>query len=94
MDTKLATDRSHDLDMLRAVLRKFAAKEMPREKAREWDRSEVFPRDVFAPLVRLGVTGLTVPEQYGDSGVDVGADLASVKTTARIERDSAEPGIQ
>lgn len=93
MDLQTTTDRSHDLEMLRDLLRKFVAKEMPREKAREWDREDTFPRDVFAGLVKLGVTGLTVPEEYGGSGVDIVATMAVIEELSKRSLAVAVPYI-
>ena len=33
--------------MLRDTLRQFIEKEMPRDKVREWDKGDHFPREVF-----------------------------------------------
>jgi alkylation response protein AidB-like acyl-CoA dehydrogenase len=57
--------------MLREVLKRFIAKEMTREKARQWDQDNHFPREVHDQLVELGMMGLTVPEEYGGSGRDI-----------------------
>ena len=57
--------------MLRSTLRQFIDKEMPRDKVNQWDQDDYFPRDVFKKLVDLGVTTLTVPEEYGGNGKDI-----------------------
>jgi alkylation response protein AidB-like acyl-CoA dehydrogenase len=56
---------------LRGLLRRFIEKEMPRAAATRWDKENHFPRDVFAKLAKLGVLGLTVPEEYGGMGRDI-----------------------
>lgn len=93
MDTQINTDRTRDLDMLRETIRKFVAREMPRERAREWDRDDVFPRVVFEKLVQLGVTGLTVPEEYGGSGVDIVATMAVIEELSKRSLAVAVPYI-
>ncbi|MBK8739126.1 MAG: acyl-CoA/acyl-ACP dehydrogenase [Betaproteobacteria bacterium] len=92
MDTQSSSGAS-DLDMLRETLRKFVAREMPREKARDWDRNDVFPSDVFARLVDLGVAGLTVPEEFGGSGVDIVATMAVIEELSKRSLAVAVPYI-
>lgn len=89
MSNRTATD----LDMLRETLRRFVTREMPREKAREWDRHDVFPREVFGRLVDLGVTGLTVPEEYGGSGVDIVATMTVIEELSKRSLAVAVPFI-
>jgi alkylation response protein AidB-like acyl-CoA dehydrogenase len=52
---------------VRALVREFAREEV-RPGAREADRREEFPEDVWDGLADIDLTGLTVPEEYG--GVD------------------------
>jgi alkylation response protein AidB-like acyl-CoA dehydrogenase len=64
-------EENEERTMLRAMLRRFVDKEMPRDLVKTWDRRNLFPRDVHDKLVGLGLTGLTVPEAYGGAGRDV-----------------------
>jgi alkylation response protein AidB-like acyl-CoA dehydrogenase len=68
---------------LRESVRKFVAAEMPREKARQWDRDNHWPREVHAKLADLGVFGLTVPEAYGGMGPDIYATMAVIEELAK-----------
>ena len=61
--------------MLRDTLRRFVENEMTREKAQEWDRENHFPREVFEKLSALGVSALTVPEEFGGAGRDITATM-------------------
>ena len=61
---------------LRDSVRKFVANQMPREKARMWDRENLWPREVHARLADLGVFGLTVPEACGGLGPDIYGTMA------------------
>ncbi len=67
------------ISILRNTIRQFIDKEMPRDKVNQWDRDDHFPRDVFDKLCSLGVTSLTVPEQYGGSGKDMMATIAIIE---------------
>jgi alkylation response protein AidB-like acyl-CoA dehydrogenase len=64
---------------LRETLRRFVAREMPRAKAAEWDKTNHFPRDVFARLAELGVMGMTIPEEFGGSGRDILATMVVIE---------------
>ena len=65
--------------MLRDTLSQFIEKEMPRDKVREWDKGDHFPREVFNKLADLGLTSLTVPEKYGGNGKDMLATIAVIE---------------
>lgn len=68
---------------LRDSVRKFVAAEMPREKARAWDRDNHWPREVHKKLADLGVFGLTVPEAYGGMGPDIYGTMAVIEELAK-----------
>jgi alkylation response protein AidB-like acyl-CoA dehydrogenase len=54
---------------IRDTVREFAVEEI-RPTAREADAAESFPEDVWDGLADIGVTGLTVPEEYGGVEAD------------------------
>ncbi|MEN9397900.1 MAG: hypothetical protein RLZ81_2430, partial [Pseudomonadota bacterium] len=68
---------------LRDMIRRFLDKEMPRELARELDQKAAHSSEVFAKLCALGVTGLTVPEEYGGAGVDVLSAIIVIEELAK-----------
>ncbi len=72
-------EESEHLGMLRDTLRRFIDKEMPRDKVAAWDKQNVFPREVHDGLVALGLTGLTVPEEFGGSGRDITATILVIE---------------
>jgi short-chain 2-methylacyl-CoA dehydrogenase len=53
----------------RDLARDFAQSEI-RPRAAELDREQKFPYDIIAEMARLGLLGLTLPEEYGGSGGD------------------------
>lgn len=81
------------VEMLRDSVRRFVEREMPREAASRWDSQNHFPRGVFDKLVSLGVTSLTVPEDYGGSGRQVMACMAVIEELARRSCAIAVPYI-
>lgn len=87
------TDEPEPLTELRATLRRFIERELPREKVREWERACTFPMDVFRRLAALGVCGLTIPEEYGGAGRDVVAAVAVIDELSRRGGAMAGPYI-
>ena len=60
----------------RDLARDFARAEIA-PRAADLDREQKFPYDIIAEMARLGLMGLTLPEEYGGSGGDfVGYNLA------------------
>ncbi len=74
---------SEQTSQLRDTIRRFLDKEMPRSLARELDQKAAFSPEVFAKLCALGVTGLTVPEEYGGAGVDVLSAIVVIEELAK-----------
>ena len=56
------------------------ASQRVRPHAARWDREGVFPHEIVPQLAELGLLGLTVPEEYGGSGMD------HVSTALAVER--------
>lgn len=55
--------------MLRDMVREFAEREI-RPRAAEIDRTDEFPRDLWRRMAELGILGMTLPPEYGGSGMD------------------------
>lgn len=85
---------NEELAMLQQTAREFAVGEL-KTKAREMDRNEEFDRSVFQAMADLGLTGLTIPEQYGGSGFYEGkmANQAASITLEEINRWCASTGV-
>ena len=58
--------------MLRESVRAFAEQEV-RPQALEYNRAEKFNRALFNKCGDMGLLGVTVPEEYGGSGMDATA---------------------
>jgi alkylation response protein AidB-like acyl-CoA dehydrogenase len=86
-------DESEQTTLLRDTLRRFLDRELPRELAREMDRDAKYPREVFRKLCELGVTGLTIPEEYGGAGVDVLSAIVVIEELAKRGTSLAGPFI-
>ena len=77
------------IDMLRATVRDFAAKEIA-PRAAEIDATNQFPMQLWRKLGALGVLGITVEEEYG--GTQMGY-LAHIVAMEEISRASASVGL-
>lgn len=78
---------------LRDTLRRFVAREMPREKVIAWDKANHFPPQLFEKVAALGVCGLTVDEAYDGSGRDLIAAVATIEELCQAGSFAAGPFI-
>jgi isovaleryl-CoA dehydrogenase len=76
-------------DMLRDSVRAFADDRIA-PRAEEIDRSNVFPRDLWPELGKLGVHGITVEEEWGGAGLGY---LEHCVAMEEISRASAAVGL-
>jgi acyl-CoA dehydrogenase len=73
---------SPEHEELRATVRTFVDKELL-PYAEEWERSEEFPREIFARVGELGFFGMKYPAEVGGSGPDLLADAVVTEEFAR-----------
>jgi isovaleryl-CoA dehydrogenase len=64
----LRFEHGETIDMLRASVQDFAAKEIA-PRAAEIDRTNEFPMDLWPKLGALGLLGITAEEAYGGSAL-------------------------
>jgi isovaleryl-CoA dehydrogenase len=77
------------VDTVRDQARRFAEERIA-SRASEIDRSNEFPRDLWREFGELGFLGLTVPTEYGGSGLGY---LAHTIAMEEISRASASVGL-
>ncbi|MGZ3692313.1 MAG: acyl-CoA dehydrogenase family protein, partial [Pseudobdellovibrio sp.] len=73
--------------MLRDMVKSFVQSEVE-PQAHEFDRKEQFNLNLFKKMSELGLLGITVPEQYGGSGLD-----ATAVVIAHEELSASDPGF-
>ena len=80
---------SEEIGLLRETVRQFASTEIA-PRAADIDRNNDFPRDLWTKMGDLGLLGITIPEQYGGSGMGY---LAHAIAMEEISRASASIGL-
>ena len=77
------------IDMLREQTRNLVDAELA-PRAAQIDRENQFPQEMWRRFGDMGLLGITVPEEYGGSGL---GDLAHVVAMEEISRGSASVGL-
>lgn len=86
---ELTFDLGEDIAQLRESVRRFAAEKIA-PLAAEIDAKDHFPRQLWPQLGALGLHGITVPEEFGGSGMGY---LAHIVAMEEISRASASVGL-
>ncbi len=75
---------TQEQEMLRATVEEFCAKEMPKDKLREWDETVDFvPDELWEKMADLGVFAFAVPEEYGGEGADMVTAMAAFEVVCK-----------
>ncbi|MFF1818513.1 acyl-CoA dehydrogenase family protein [Kribbella sp. NPDC058245] len=69
----------------RRSVRDFAEAEIA-PYAAEWDRKHYFPVEVVQKMGKLGLFGLTAPEEYGGSGGDFTSLCVAIEEISRVDQ--------
>ena len=84
----LRFEHGETIDMLRASVQDFAAKEIA-PRAAEIDRTNEFPMDLWPKLGALGLLGITAEEAYGGSALGYLAHIIAVEEISRASASVA-----
>lgn len=81
----MAWELTDEHEMLRSMVREFAAAEIAPHAAR-WDREHHFPIDVVLRMGELGLFGIVFPEEYGGAGGDFTSLCVAIEELGRVDQ--------
>ncbi len=67
----------------KSMVREFVEKEL-KPKASEIDKEGEFPWDIIKKMGKLGLMGMTVPQEYGGAGIDRVSYMLALEEIARV----------
>jgi isovaleryl-CoA dehydrogenase len=78
----MSVQLNEDQRLLLETIRKFVEKEVV-PRAEQIDHEDLFPGDLFLELGKLGLLGITIPEEFGGSGSGLLSQAIVVEELAR-----------
>ena len=75
---------TEDQESLRKSIQEFVAKRIA-PGAAERDEHDIFPRDIFNEMGKLGFLGLPYPEEYGGAGMDFVAYALAIEEISKAD---------
>src|SRR5947199_7115705 len=81
-------DLAQEHDLVRQTVREFAGRRVG-PVGEELDRESRFPYDLVAELAKLGLMGMTIPEEYGGAGTDTLSYAIAIEELTRIDSSVA-----
>src|SRR5690349_12717747 len=76
---------SADHEDFRRTVREFAESEIAPHVA-QWDRDHFFPVDTVRAMGKLGLFGLTAPEEFGGAGGDFTSLCVAIEELGRVDQ--------
>lgn len=83
MNYPIEAQQSEELDLIRASAAEFAAQHIA-PHVLEWDEAQVFPKELFHEMGRLGFLGVLVSTEYGGAGMGYAEYITIVDEIAQV----------
>lgn len=83
MNYPIEAQQSEELDLIRASAAEFAAQRIA-PHVMEWDEAQVFPKELFHEMGRLGFLGVLVSPEYGGAGMGYAEYITIVDEIAQV----------
>jgi alkylation response protein AidB-like acyl-CoA dehydrogenase len=77
-------DLTDEQQQVQRMVRQFAETEI-KPHVMEWDEAQHFPRELFAQMGELGLTGVIFPETYGGAGMGYIEYATIIEEIARVD---------
>lgn len=76
-------DLTEEQQQVKKMVREFAEAEI-RPQVMAWDEAQHFPRELFAKMGELGLTGVIFPEEFGGAGMGYVEYATVIEEIARV----------
>ena len=83
MNYPIEAQHSEELDLIRASAAEFAAQHIA-PHVMDWDEAQVFPKELFHEMGRLGFLGVLVSTEYGGAGMGYAEYITIVDEIAQV----------
>lgn len=83
MNYPIEAQHSEELDLIRASASEFAAQHIA-PHVMEWDEAQVFPKELFHEMGRLGFLGVLVSTEYGGAGMGYAEYITIVDEISQV----------
>ena len=83
MNYPIEAHQSEELDLIRASAAEFAAQHIA-PHVMEWDEAQVFPKELFHEMGRLGFLGVLISTEYGGAGMGYAEYITIVDEIAQV----------
>lgn len=80
----MSFELTEDQQQIKRAVREFAEAEI-RPHVLEWDEAQYFPKELFARLGELGLTGVIFPEEYGGAGLGYMEYALVIEELSRVD---------
>jgi short/branched chain acyl-CoA dehydrogenase len=81
----MSFELSREHEEFRRIVREFATAEIA-PHAEQWDREHRFPVETVQQMGKLGLFGLTAPEEYGGAGGDFTSLCVAIEELGRVDQ--------
>lgn len=83
MNYPIEAQQSEELDLIRASAAEFAAQRIA-PHVMEWDEAQVFPKELFHEMGRLGFLGVLISPEYGGAGMGYAEYITIVDEISQV----------
>jgi alkylation response protein AidB-like acyl-CoA dehydrogenase len=83
MNYPIEAKQSEELDLIRTSAAEFAAQHIA-PHVMEWDEAQVFPKELFHEMGRLGFLGVLVSTEYGGAGMGYAEYITIVDEISQV----------